>query len=240
MSLRFRLPNDLVARLDSYAGQAGIERPRLIAALVLDFLADQAVDPSKHILDSLKPLQPSSQPTTSQTRNVRIAYISHEDEAKLRDWAARMAMTPSVLMEAIIRDRFSDRNRLEAIVVKIKEGGFQSQLEIPEIDTSEQDRIGVVAMLSPELRAAIELQEKVWLRSTTQQIEAILADAVEKQGEFDGPLSSPPSIGSERKLVRLPRAVHAKLAQWSKRQNRTLQNHIVHVLHKAIAQKPEQ
>ena len=139
-------------------------------------------------------------------------------------------------MEAIIRDRFSDKTRLEAIVAKIKEGGYQSQLKIPELDTAEHDRIGVVAMLSPELRVAIEKKEKLWSRTTTQQIEQTLVEAVERQKDFDGPLSSPPSEGSERKLVRLPRGVHAKLAEWSKLQNRSLQNQIVHVLHKSVSQ----
>jgi hypothetical protein len=236
MSLRFKLPQDVVTNLDSYTAQAGIERPLLVAALVADFLGDKVPDPSRHLLGTLIPSETNTTQSSQEVRHVRLAHISPEDETKLRDWAARMAMTPSTLMEAIIRDRFSDRSRLEAIVGKAKAEGYQTQLRIPEIDTSENARIGVVAMLSPELRTAIEAQERLWSRTTTQQIEHMLAEAVEKQDKFDGPLSSPPSKGSERKLVRLPRDVHAKLAAWSIRENRTLQNHIVHVLHKAVAE----
>jgi hypothetical protein len=233
MSLRFKLPSDLVMRLGSYAGQKGIPRPFLIAALVTDFLQDSIADPSKHIVKALKPTEAEAPQSDKKTKHARLAYVSTEDENKLRDWADRMAMNPSTLLEAIIRDRFSNKSRLEEIVTKAKADGYQTQLKIPEIDTLEQNRIGVVALLSPELRAAILRLEQVWLRNTTQQIEQILIEAVQKQTEFAGPLPTPPTKCSERKLVRIPRQVHAQLVEWSKRENRSIQNQIVHVLHKA-------
>jgi len=239
MSLRFKLPTELVTLLDSYAGQAGIQRPLLISALVLDFLKDSGPDSSAVIVPLLKPLEEAFVKGGEQ-KHVRLAYLPQEDEERLRDWAGRMATTPSVLMGAIIRNRFSDRDRLQAIVDKARERGFQEQLKMPEIDTSERDRTGVVAMLSPELRAKIEQLERMWSRTTAQQIVHILTEAVERQTEYDGPLPGAPPRGTERKLVRVPRAVHAKLTDWSKREKRSIQNQIVHILHKAVADRPEQ
>jgi hypothetical protein len=238
MSLRFKLPSDLVTHLDSYAGQEGIPRPFLIAALIADFLQDDIADPSKYIVKALRPTGASVPHSGKKKRNARLAYISKEDEQQLRDWAGRMAMNVSILIEAIIRDRFADKTHLGEIVAKVKADGYQAQLKIPEIDTIEKDRIGVVALLSPELRAAIERLEKVWLRNTTQQIEQMIIEAVQKQTHFDGPLPTPPTEGSERKLVRIPRQVHAQLLEWSKRENRTIQNQIIHVLHKAAMTEP--
>jgi HEPN domain-containing protein len=104
----------------------------------------------------------------------------------------------------------------------------------PELLKASQDRVGVVALLSPDLRKSIDNITKFESRSTSQQIELFLEEAVEAQEKFDQPVASLLPIGTERKLVRISPETHKKLAEWSRRTNRTLQKQIIHILHKAL------
>jgi hypothetical protein len=233
MAFQIKLPRELIVHLNSYTSQAGINRPLLVAELVSDFLSVGLDVSSEAVLAKAKLWQVGADPK-AERRMVRLGSISKENQEKLRAWATSLSMNVSDVIEIIIRDRFSDEQRLRTIVERAKASGYQSQLAIPEIDTSEQNRIGIVALLSPQLRAAIEQIEKVESRNTTQQIEHFLSEAVEKQNEYDSPLSKAPQQWTERKLVRVDRQIHAKLMAWSQNKKRNIQNQVVHILHKAV------
>jgi macrodomain Ter protein organizer (MatP/YcbG family) len=235
--INIKLPQELVTALNSYTGQVGIARPILLTELISDYLSAGLEESTAIVAAELKASLSQDQ-QKRKLKEVIIDHVSEEVVKKLKTWAENLGVTLSLLMEIIIRNRFSDQARLQAIVDQIRAKGYQAQLEIPETDTSEAARVTVVALLSPELRAEIQRVEELESRRTAQQIEHFVTVAVERQDEFDKPLSKPSPPGSERKLFRVPRSVHELLSAWSKRKKRTLQNHIVHILQKSVEKSP--
>lgn len=231
--ISIKLPQELVTLLNSFTGQVGILRPILITEFISDYLSAGLEESTAIVAAELK-TSLSQEPQKRELKGVIIENVSDEVVKKLKAWANNLGVPLSLLLEIIIHNRFSDAARRQAIVDRIRQNGYQAQLEIHETNTSETDKVPVVALLSPELRVEIERVEKLESRRTGQQIEDFISVAVERQEEFDKPLSKPSPPGSERKLVRVPRQVHTKLSAWSKRKNRTLQNQIVHILQKSV------
>ena len=231
--IRFKLPRDLITHLDSYTDQIGVVRSVLITELITDFLISGVETATKRVVEHLRSNRPKPA-TPADAKPVTLSHVPAEAARTLRIWCADLGISLSSLMQVIIHDRFSDAERLSAITTRVRTKGYQPELRIPGTDTVEEGRVAVVAPLSQQLRAGIEKIEKVESRRTGKQIEHFLTEAVDKQEEFDGPLSSPPDEGSETKLVRIDRRVHQKLRAWSRRKNRTIQEQISHVLHKAV------